>query len=364
MDRIEFKIIKPYDKGEEWAVHYNYRDTYGTEILVNGKDVVALVNEKMGAQYHGHIEPRMVYYELKCAASDKTNEYEAHIGRCNDCGDIGCEPIVCPVHTSESENTVRWVVGNRYDSEMFEFIFDRAEYDKALAELRRLGLEHGEAKNAEKIKRDVELYYSSEQIGTLTDFLYMRGYSDEAIQTNFAGGKTCCFTGHRPKYFTKFCRCGEEMPDGLSEWLDERISYAAGELGVNKFVCGNAEGVDTWAARAVLRYRETHPDICLEIAVPFDGHNVHIPEITEIQRQADEVRIVAKSKNHTEAYFRRNEYMVDKSDVVLGVCIFYVDEVTNTKDMQKGGTRKTIEYAKKLGKKVYVKEYYKQINLK
>ncbi len=364
MDKLKFELMSPYGEGEYWAVHYNYTDTLGTRILVNGNDLVDLVNEAMGETRHGHMEPRMVYYELKCAEADRRHDFEAHIGLCNDCGDMGCDPIMCLVYTDNRKNTVKWFVGNYEDADMFEFTFERDEYDTAMSELRRLGLEHGEAAKPEHLPNDVDLYYGVEPICTLADFLYMRGYSDEAVAASRVCDKTCCFTGHRPKSFVQFCNNGKDMPEGLSEWLDKKIDYVVREHRVRRFVCGNAEGVDTWAAKAVLRYKETHPDIHLEIAVPFEGHNYHIPEIAEIQRQADEVRIVYKGKNHTEAYHKRNKYMVNKSDVVLGVCIFYVNEAKGIKDMQKGGTRRTLEYARCLDKKVYVKEYYKQIDPK
>ncbi len=178
MDKLEFKIMSPYDEGEYWAVHYNYTDTLGTRILVNGKDLVGLVNEAIGETRHGHVEPRLIYFYLKSAELERE---EAFIGRCNGCGDIGDNPIFCRVYTTDK--SVKWIVGRRYKEKMFAFTFDRGEYDMTLAELRRLGLEYGETANPENIERDVALYYGvEEQFGTLADYLYMRGYSDEVIE--------------------------------------------------------------------------------------------------------------------------------------------------------------------------------------
>ncbi len=337
---------------------FNIMSTGVTEILVNGRDLVELVNNKLGSYRHGHVEPRTLYYDLKCAEADRKYRYDAELGNCLECNVIGCDPLFCYVY--KSKTAVKWVVGNSDEPKMLKFTFDRAEYETALQELRRLGADYGRETNTENIARDVQLYYSCEQFASLADFLYMRGFSDEAVAESRVSDKTCCFTGHRPKVFADFCEEGEDLPKGLAAWLDEKIDYVVREFGIRRFVCGNAEGVDTWAAKAVLKYKETHPDIHLEIAVPFEGHNDHIPEIMEIQRQADEVRVISQGKSRKEAYYRRNEYMVEKSDVVLGACVFYINNAEGIKYIQKGGTRRTIEYALRLGKKVYAKDYKKR----
>ncbi len=106
--------------------------------------------------------------------------------------------------------------------------------------------------------------------------------------------KTACFTGHRPPAFEGFYKDKSPLPEGLEAWLDETIEYLISERGVRHFICGNAEGVDTWAAKAVLKHKKLHPDITLEIAVPYEGHNESIAEIVEVEKKADMVSIVSQ----------------------------------------------------------------------
>lgn len=155
--------------------------------------------------------------------------------------------------------------------------------------------------------------------------------------------KTCCFTGHRPKLFSwgddEASEEFEEFSARLSEAIDQAI-----ESGATKFICGNALGVDTWAAQDILRRKWKGEDLTLEIAVPFEGHNDRIQKIRDIQEAADEVNIISRDKPVAEAYSIRNNYMVDSSDIVIGV---YEDD-----EIGKGGTGRTVAYAQKNGKEL------------
>ncbi len=192
MDKLKFNIIT----------------TGVTEILVNGRDLVELVNDKLGFHRHGHVEPRVLYYDLKCAEVDRKHRYNAELGNCLECNVIGCDPLSCYVY--KNETAVKWIVGNLDEPRMFTFTFDRVKYETAIQELRRLGADYGRETNTENIARDVQLYYSCEQFVSLVDFLYMRGFSDEAVAESRVCDKTCCFTGHRPNAFADFCIEGEE----------------------------------------------------------------------------------------------------------------------------------------------------------
>ena len=76
----------------------------------------------------------------------------------------------------------------------------------------------------------------------------------------------------------------------LEHAIDEAIRKGAAH-----FICGNAVGVDTWAAQLVLKKKELNPGIVLEIALPFEGHNDHIPLCRAIQKKADIVHVVSRS---------------------------------------------------------------------
>ncbi len=154
---------------------------------------------------------------------------------------------------------------------------------------------------------------------------------------------TCCFTGHRPEFFP----WGDDKnSDGCRKLLAklEEATDTAIASGVNRFICGNALGTDTWAAEIVLEKKKVHPELFLEIALPFEGHNSHVPEAAEVQKKADLVHVVSKTGDWRAAYQERNRYMVDHSSIVIAVW----DERSG----RRGGTFQTISYAKEQGKQV------------
>lgn len=156
--------------------------------------------------------------------------------------------------------------------------------------------------------------------------------------------KTCCFTGHRPEFFPwgddkNSAGCGKLLAE-----LDKAIE-AVIAAGVERFICGNARGVDTWAAETVLEKKEARPELFLEIAVPYKGHNCNVPEVAAVQKRADLVHVVTGTDYRKAAYDERNRYMVDNSGVVIAVW----DERDGRKG---GGTFRTMSYAKKQGRQV------------
>ena len=155
--------------------------------------------------------------------------------------------------------------------------------------------------------------------------------------------KTCCVTGHRPNTFP----WKDNIEDSRLQVLLERIEKAvdtALEYGARKFICGNAASVDTWTAQVILKKRNLFPNIYLEIALPFSSHNSNIESCQIVQKQADFVHVVSTSKHRTAAYFDRNKYMVDNSDMIIAV----YDDVKSPKS----GTEKALEMAKKRGLEV------------
>ena len=94
--------------------------------------------------------------------------------------------------------------------------------------------------------------------------------------------------------------------------------------------------------------KKAHPEIFLEIALPFAGHNADEPACQAVQRQADLVHTVGRSGYRKAAFSERNRYMVDHSDFLISV---YMES------HPRSGTAKTMEYAKKQGLtliKIYV----------
>lgn len=148
---------------------------------------------------------------------------------------------------------------------------------------------------------------------------------------------TCCFTGHR--YFPWKDDTGHPQHKALLAKLEEAIDWALAK-GAAHFICGNAVGVDTWAAELVLKKRKTHPQIFLEVALPFSGHNANVPACQMVRQKADLVHVVGTAKNRRAAFFERNRYMVDHSNLLIAVYC---------KSHARSGTVATMEYAKKQG---------------
>ena len=148
----------------------------------------------------------------------------------------------------------------------------------------------------------------------------------------------CCVTGHRPKgfpfprdndnlFYMKYCIT---LYDKVKELIFE---------GVDCFISGMAEGVDIDFANIVLLLRNEDYNITLEAALPYPPrpHKIiteYIEDFECILTMCNKKTIV--SNNYYKGCMqKRNEYMVDKADIVLAVW--------NGK--KEGGTWNTIKYA-------------------
>jgi len=142
----------------------------------------------------------------------------------------------------------------------------------------------------------------------------------------------CCFTGHRPDKM----EFGEkEIKPLLEKAIDEAISK-----GFVTFITGMAMGTDIWAAEIVLDRRKKNDDIHLICALPHPGFEnrrsfVEKMRFSKIIKNAD---LVKEINDHyfTGCYQVRNEWMVDKSNLVIAVF-----------NGQKSGTKNTVDYAKR-----------------
>jgi len=138
--------------------------------------------------------------------------------------------------------------------------------------------------------------------------------------------KTCCFTGHREE---RLAGKEDELREKLEIEIDEAIL-----CGVKIFISGMASGFDTWAAEAVLKRKDR--GVSLICAVPYDGFCKNC----KILAEADVVHYISKQYYH-QIFYERNKWMVDRSDLVIA-CY----------DGGDGGTRQTVKYAEKSGKKI------------
>ena len=144
----------------------------------------------------------------------------------------------------------------------------------------------------------------------------------------------CCFTGHRPQKLTR-------PVDDIKVDLENEILHAIAD-GYTTFITGMAPGTDIWAGKTVVRLKDRFPDLKLIAAVPYPGFadawNVEWREKYEcLLAKADLVKTICPEYSEA-AYRLRNQWMVDHSSRAIAVY-----------DGKAGGTRNTIEYARKNG---------------
>ena len=147
---------------------------------------------------------------------------------------------------------------------------------------------------------------------------------------------TCCFTGHReiePQHL-------RYIPKALDKIL--RILIAQG---YHTFVAGGALGFDTMAAEAVLKMKKSFPHIKLIIVAPFAGQSEKwslSEQITyeRIREAADDYICLSAGYSST-CMKKRNQYLVDMSDVCIAYCI-----------RERSGSAQTINFAVEQGLKL------------
>lgn len=146
-----------------------------------------------------------------------------------------------------------------------------------------------------------------------------------------------CFTGHRPE---KLSFSEAEVKAGLTEQIKKAV-----EDGYTTFITGMGKGVDLWAGEIVCKLRDNGSNIKLVAASPYDGFGKGWPAEwrslhREILEKADFVENVCPGY-HKGCFLVRDKWMVDHSDLVIAVF-----------NGAPGGTKFTIDYAKKQGVKV------------
>lgn len=153
------------------------------------------------------------------------------------------------------------------------------------------------------------------------------------------------FTGYRPSKLPFF---GEDDPMciDLKARIFETIKMLA-DSGATEFYSGMALGVDIWAAEAVLKLRESRPEITLTALLPCRGQEAKWG--AEDRARYNDVlaqcrKIICMSPVYTkDCMHKRNRALVDICDVLIAVY-----------DGQSGGTKYTYDYAQKCGRKIIV----------
>lgn len=153
---------------------------------------------------------------------------------------------------------------------------------------------------------------------------------------------TVCFTGHRPKDFDGW---NAPAPQHVLDWLETYINKLVDMKDKITFISGAAQGVDQWAADIVLKVKKERPEkeILLTIAMPYVGFGNNWPhaareKLDKINKYADNVVYVLPKECTRDHWFflqKRNEWMVDRSELVLAVW-----------NGSTGGTFNCVQYAK------------------
>lgn len=132
--------------------------------------------------------------------------------------------------------------------------------------------------------------------------------------------RSCAFTGHRPhkfpwKYDEADSRC-IRLKTALSDQIVRLM-----ENGVTRFFSGMAEGVDCWAARAILDLRIHHPELELHCILPCEGQadKWAVPAQAQyhtILKQADSIEYVSR-EYHKNCMLDRNRRLVDSASFLI-----------------------------------------------
>ena len=160
---------------------------------------------------------------------------------------------------------------------------------------------------------------------------------------------SAAFTGYRTEKLP-FEPTAENLR-ALSDKIKKVIENEAG-LGVKYFMSGVCRGSDLTAADAVLSLRR-QLGIQLWCAVPFKNHRSTIPynELSLYDRvlsEADGVVVLYKQDaagaDFGRLYNERNAFMISHCDGLIAVC--------PENDILPGGTKNTVDMAKRAGKKI------------
>ncbi len=156
----------------------------------------------------------------------------------------------------------------------------------------------------------------------------------------------CCVTGHRPPGF----------PFPRSESHETYIAYlnvlhqtleSFIQNGYSEFVSGMADGADLDFASQVLLLKKNYPFITLEAALPYPLSLTNPCSGTSKKRRdmikACDVVQEISPYYHRGCMQKRNEYMVNQSNLILAIW----------NQTEKGGTWNTIRYARERQKNIH-----------
>ena len=153
---------------------------------------------------------------------------------------------------------------------------------------------------------------------------------DYMEQRKFCRAATAAFSGHR------FIDASQR--EHVKKRLSNAVLDAYGK-GIRNFISGFAMGFDMMAAEVVAALKQSHPDIILTAAIPFNGQASRFSFYDRkrydiLLEVADEV-IVLSDSFYPRCFLDRDEFMVNNASSLIA----YYD------GREKGGTFYTIRKA-------------------
>lgn len=168
--------------------------------------------------------------------------------------------------------------------------------------------------------------------------------------------KICSFTGYRTQKLNEIMLNNPIGIEKINALIEDEIKRLLNEDFI-VFKSGMAIGSDTIFAEAVLRFKNIYPRIKLVAVVPCLEQEklwsaIEKEKYFQILKKADEVEIISKQPYFNGCMQIRNRSLVDNCDELLAVF-----------DGRHGGTMHTINYAKKIKRKVTILDPVKLVKL-
>ena len=158
---------------------------------------------------------------------------------------------------------------------------------------------------------------------------------------------TACFTGHRSQKLPWRFNEDDERCKVMKVALRSEIEKAI-QRGYRTFLCGMALGFDMICAETVLDFKKQYGDIKIIGALPCRTQDIKWRDkdrkrYRDLLSRLDDVRCIYDEYVGAECMLERNRYMVNNSSLMIALF-----------NGLPGGTKSTIDYAKKNGLEIIV----------
>ena len=158
---------------------------------------------------------------------------------------------------------------------------------------------------------------------------------------------TACFTGYRVQKLPWRNNESDKRCIEMKRVLRAEIIKAV-ERGYKTFLCGMALGFDIICAETVISLKQEYNDIKLIAAIPCRDQDRLWSENSRTRyrgllEQADGIRCKFETYTYAECMRERNKYMVDNSSLLIALY-----------SGLPGGTKFTVDYARKSGSEILI----------